>query len=274
MLINAQLDYTEADFNAIASLVYNRVGISLHKNKKNLVYNRLIGRVRANKLSNFAQYIKMLGDNSHTEWEYFVNALTTNLTYFFREHYHFELLKAYVNEHFVHTTITEPVRIWCSACSTGEEAYSIAMTMVEVFGTSKPPVKILATDLNTHVLSIARKGHYTPDQLERVTEKQMHQFFIAHKHNNTYEIKPEIKALVHFKRLNLMDRQWPMNSQFQAIFCRNVMIYFDKNTQRSLLNKFAHYLPAGSLLFLGHSENFPDHQNQFVLLRQTTYTRV
>ncbi|MGF1778989.1 CheR family methyltransferase [Vibrio nomapromontoriensis] len=274
MLINTQFDYTEADFNAIASLAYSRVGISLHKNKKNLVYNRLISRVRANRLVNFAKYIQLLDDESHIEWEYFVNALTTNLTYFFREHYHFELLKAHVHEYFAHSNVTDPVRVWCSACSTGEEAYSIAMAMVEAFGTSQPPVKILATDLNTHVLSIARKGYYTQDQLERVTEGQKHQFFIAHKHNNIYEIKPEIKALVHFKRLNLMDGEWPMKKNFDAIFCRNVMIYFDRKTQRSLLDKFAHYLPKGALLFLGHSESFSGHQSQFILLRQTTYKRV
>ncbi|PTC06595.1 chemotaxis protein CheR [Vibrio mediterranei] len=274
MLVNTQFGYTEHDFEAIASLICSRVGIAFRKNKRNLVYNRLVGRLRVHRLVNFTQYLKLLDDQNHEEWEYFVNALTTNLTYFFREPYHFDFLKSYVQEHFEHLTTSEPLRIWCSACSTGEEAYSIAMTMVEAFGTNQPPVKILATDLNTHVLSVAREGNYTTDKLERVSEQQKLQHFIYHKYKNTYEIRPEVKSLVHFKCLNLMDTQWPMKKSFNMIFCRNVMIYFDRETQSRLLTKFAHYLPQGSLLFLGHSESFSEPQDKFKPLRQTMYTRV
>ncbi|MGL6314996.1 CheR family methyltransferase [Vibrio sp. WXL103] len=274
MTILAQFDYTDADFNHLAALIHQRVGISLHPNKKKLVYNRLVGRLRQHCFESFAQYVRLLGDQHDSEWEHFINALTTNLTYFYREHYHFELLKQHVQQNLLARTRSQPLTIWCAACSTGEEAYSIAMTLAEAFQTSQPPVKILATDLNTSVLSQAKQGRYSLDQLERVTQEQLKRFFTYEKHTQVYEIKPEIKALVHFKRLNLVEGSWPMKKHFQIIFCRNVMIYFDKETQQRLLQRFADYLPKGALLFLGHSENLASNMECFKLLKQTTYRRV
>ncbi|MGR5285491.1 CheR family methyltransferase [Vibrio maritimus] len=274
MIVHTHFEYTDDDFAAIASLIYKRVGIDLHSNKKKLVYNRLVGRLRAHQLSHFAQYIALLNDQHHVEWEYFVNALTTNLTYFFREPYHFTLLKQHVRDHYVGNRVIEPIRIWCSACSTGEEAYSIAITMAEAFESYQPPVKILATDLNTQVLATAKHGRYTLEQLGSASEEQKKRFFHFNRAAKMYEVKPEIQALVHFKRLNLMDHQWPMQKQFHTIFCRNVLIYFNRETQHSILTKFANYLPKDALLFLGHSESCPAEQTPFKLLKQTAYRRV
>jgi chemotaxis protein methyltransferase CheR len=270
----ASFSFTEKDFKAIVYLIYSRVGISLHESKKSLVYNRLVSRLRANNLQNFTQYIHLLEDEDAFEWRCFVNALTTNFTYFFREPYHFELLAEHVKSYYLSKQHLQPLLIWSSACSTGEEAYSIAMTMVEAFGTLNPPIKILATDLNSDVLSRAKKGVYGSEQLENVSDVQKKQFFLTTSKKTTFEIKPEIRALVSFKRLNLIDQKWPMTKYFDIIFCRNVLIYFDKNTQQKLLRKFATYQHKDALLFLGHSESFPSQQSEYKLIRKTMYIRV
>ncbi|WP_112480052.1 CheR family methyltransferase [Vibrio variabilis] len=274
MIVHTHFEYTDEDFTAIASLIYKRVGIDLHSNKKKLVYNRLVARLRTHQLNRFAQYIALLNDQEHGEWEHFINALTTNLTYFFREPYHFDLLKQHVRDRYVGNRMTEPIRIWCSACSTGEEAYSLAITMAEAFESYQPPVKILATDLNTQVLASAKRGHYSLEALSSVSDEQQKRFFSLDRTSRMYSVKPEIQSLVHFKRLNLMEHQWPMKKQFHAIFCRNVLIYFNRDTQYSILTKFANYLAKDALLFLGHSESCPAEQTAFKLLKQTAYRRV
>ncbi|WOT06214.1 CheR family methyltransferase [Shewanella youngdeokensis] len=265
---------TERDFKTIVALIFSHAGISLADSKKHFVCNRLSSRLRERKLSSFHDYIQLLKHKQSAELVYFINELTTNLTSFFREPYHFDLLAEHINRHLLVKSKTEPLKIWCSACSTGEEAYSIAMTMMEVFGSATPPVKILATDLNTQVLATARKGSYSPDQLSKLSAIQRKKFFTANVSNSQYDIKPEVKALVRFKQLNLVSQHWPMTKMFDVIFCRNVMIYFDKPTQKKLLQRFASYLPSGSLLFLGHSESVSSLQNDFKLISQTMYKRM
>ncbi|GLS92417.1 chemotaxis protein methyltransferase [Psychromonas marina] len=267
-------ELTQNDFQAIAFLLYNNVGISLSESKKHLVYNRLIHRIRSKKLSSFKQYIHLLDDKNAPEWNYFLNALTTNLTSFYREPYHFELLAEYASKHLIHKSQTQPIKVWCSACSTGEEAYSIAMTLIDTFGCIDPPVKILATDLNTDVLQRAKKGIYSVKELENLTDQQKKKFFNCDSKKQYFQVKKEVKALISFKRLNLISKQWPMAKQFDVIFCRNVMIYFDKQTQQQLLRKLAHYLPIDARLFIGHSESISTTQTAFKLMGQTMYKRV
>lgn len=265
---------TQDDFQSIAFLLHDNVGISLSESKKHLVYNRLINRLRTKNLDHFKDYIRLLDDKKSPEWIYFVNTLTTNLTSFFREPYHFDLLKQHIKSNLQGKDKHSPIKIWCSACSTGEEAYSIAMTLVDTFGSMSPPVKILATDLNTDVLRSAKKGIYSNSGLENLTQHQKSKFFNYDHIEKKYQVKKELKALISFKRLNLNTKQWPMSKQFDVIFCRNVMIYFDKQTQQTLLSKLADYLPIGGLLFVGHSESIPSNQIAFKLMGQTLYKRV
>ncbi len=268
-----EFSLTTNDFNEIVLLLHDHVGIALSKSKKDLVYNRLQSRLRANKISNFQEYIQMLNSNA-SEWEHFVNALTTNLTSFFREAYHFKILSHHVKTNLLNRQNNDDIKIWCSACSTGEEAYSLAMSMIDVFGTKTPPVKILATDLNTDVLSTARLGIYSQENVEKLSKKKQSSFFIKQKKQSNYVVRPEVKALISFKILNLCDEQWPMTKTFDIIFCRNVLIYFDKEMQYKLLIKFSDYLLSKGLLFVGHSECFPDAKEFFKLNGKTTYERI
>jgi len=264
---------TTNDFNEVVLLLHDHTGILLEENKKGLVYNRLQSRLRANNISNFHEYIKML-KCTPSEWECFINALTTNLTSFFREAYHFKILSDHVKTNLLNRQERDPIKIWCSACSTGEEAYSIAMSMIDVFGTKTPPVKILATDLNTDVLSTAQLGIYSEEAVQKLTKKKQSSFFIKQKNQLNYVVKPEVKALISFKILNLCDKKWPMTKKFDVIFCRNVLIYFDKKMQYELLIKFSDYLPSKGLLFLGHSECFSNTKEHFKLNGKTTYERI
>ena len=274
MKLKNEFILTTRDFNIISKLLHDSAGISLGETKNHLVYNRLASRLRINGLKTFSDYIVLLEDKNAPEWEFFINALTTNLTSFFREPYHFDLLAEYVEKNLLNNRGNEPIKIWCSACSTGEEAYSIAITMMKLFGTSTPPVKILATDLNTAVLSTARIGAYAPENVHKLEPSIQNEFFRSIKSETSFYIKPEVKALISFKKLNLLDKKWPMTKKFDVIFCRNVMIYFDKNTQRELLEKFSNILSPNSALFIGHSENIDAIQSDFKLNRQTMYQKV
>ncbi|MCK5820043.1 MAG: chemotaxis protein CheR [Psychromonas sp.] len=273
MFDKKKFSLSTSDFNEIVRLIHDHVGISLSDTKKDLVYNRLQSRLRLNKLNNFSEYIHFLRNES-SEWEFFINALTTNLTSFFREAYHFKILSQHVHTNLLKRQSHDPIKIWCAACSTGEEAYSLAMCMIDVFGTQMPPVKILATDLNTAVLSKARLGIYSEEDVSKLNITQRSSFFIKDKNKSNYIIKPEVKALISFKKLNLCDKKWPMTKIFDVIFCRNVLIYFDKKMQNELLVKFSNYMESKGLLFVGHSECFPNMSKYFTLKKQTTYERV
>lgn len=265
-----EYDFTNQDFACVKRLIYQRAGISLAPSRSNMVYTRLVKRLRETGYSQFKDYLAMLEENSDSgEWESFVNALTTNLTSFFREAHHFEILTEYLKRRKPGQTI----KIWCSASSTGEEPYSLAMTAVEAFDTYMPPVRILATDIDTNVLATAQAGVYSMNQLENFSDARLKRFFLKGKGSNAAfaRIRPELRNLVAFKQLNLLDRSWPLKGPFDAIFCRNVMIYFDKPTQHQLLEKFAPLLAADGLLFVGHSESFQYNENPFKLLSKTVY---
>lgn len=261
-------EFTPRDFARIRTLIYRQAGIALTESKQEMVYSRLARRLRAKGLNSFAQYLDEL-ENGHdgVEWEAFTNALTTNLTSFFREAHHFPILA----EHLL--GMKTPLSIWCSASSTGEEPYSIAMTVCEAFGTLAPPVSIVATDIDTNVLETAANGVYPIDRIDRMMPDRIRQFFQRGKgeRSGLVRVRPELRQLVKFKPLNLLAGSWPVSGPFDAIFCRNVMIYFDKPTQGRILERFVPLMKPEGLLFAGHSENFMYASDAFRLRGKTVY---
>lgn len=260
--------FTEQDFNRIRKMIYDHAGISLSEAKRDLVYSRLARRLRANGITVFSQYLNFL-DGNEQEWEAFVNSLTTNLTSFFRESHHFPLLA----EHIKRIQHRKPIEIWCSAASTGEEPYSMAMTMIDLFGSFKPPVHILATDIDTNVLKKAEAGVYTEDRIEKLPPDLVKRFFLRGTGNNEgmVRVRQELRDMITFRQLNLLDKTWPIRGPIEAIFCRNVMIYFDKQTQLNILKKFVPVLRNDGLLFAGHSESFHHASDLFKMRGRTVY---
>ena len=264
-----EFHFTTQDFQRIRKLIHERAGISLSESKQELVYSRLARRLRATGTKTFAEYLDRLQRGDATEWEAFTNSLTTNLTSFFREAHHFPVLA----EHLRKPGRTHPAVLWCSACSTGEEAYSMAMTAVDALGGFNHPVRIVASDLDTKVLQTARAGRYKLESVARMSAQQVDKFFVHGKGEDAgfVQVRPELQKMISFQRINLLDATWPIREQLDAIFCRNVMIYFDKDTQLEILKKFAPLLHGDGLLFAGHSENFYHADAWFKLRGHTVY---
>lgn len=264
-----EFEFTSSDFERVRALIYKRAGISLADSKHEMVYSRLARRLRAIGIVSFSTYLDDLeAGRLGEEWESFTNALTTNLTSFFREAHHFPLLADHaksVREH--------PITIWCSASSTGEEPYSIAMTLCEAFGTLTPPAQIIATDIDTNVLATAANGVYSIDRLDKMAPERAKRFFLRGKgdQEGMVRVRPELRKLITFRQLNLLADSWPLSGQFDVIFCRNVMIYFDKTTQRKILARFVPLMKANALLFAGHSENFLYVSESLKLRGKTVY---
>lgn len=264
-----EFQFTDKDFETVCKLIYSHAGIALNTSKKDMVYSRLARRLRATGLNTFRDYLRLLESNNEAEWQAFTNALTTNLTSFFREQHHFPILA----EHVRRIKGRHPINLWCSASSTGEEPYSMAMTMVEVFNTYTPPVHILATDLDTSVLAKAETGIYTLDRLEKMPEDKVKRFFLKGTGNQEgyAQVRPELRNMITFRQINLLHDKWALRPPFDAIFCRNVMIYFDKPTQRRILEKFVPLMRPDGLLFAGHSESFHHAADLFRLSGNTVY---
>jgi chemotaxis protein methyltransferase CheR len=264
-----EFNFTRSDFERVRALIYKRAGISLADSKQEMVYSRLARRLRATGIVSFATYLDELeAGRMGDEWESFTNALTTNLTSFFREAHHFPLLAEHVKG-----LRDGPLTIWCSASSTGEEPYSIAMTMCEAFNSLNPPVQVIATDIDTNVLATAANGVYGIDRLDKMAPERARRFFLRGKgeQQGMVRVRPELRQLVTFKQLNLLADQWPISGQFDVIFCRNVMIYFDKATQRKILSRFVPMMKPHALLFAGHSENFLYVSESLKLRGKTVY---
>lgn len=263
-----EFDFTSRDFERVRALIYQRAGISLAASKQEMVYSRIARRLRATGMTSFAAYLDWLetgkGDD---EWEAFTNALTTNLTSFFREGQHFPILATHLKGK------KGPLTIWCSASSTGEEPYSIAMTLCEVFGTLTPPAHVIATDIDTNVLATAQMGIYAKDRIEKMTPERVKRFMLNGKGSQAglVRVRPELREMVTFKQLNLLADNWAIRGPFDAIFCRNVMIYFDKPTQGKILSRFVPLMKPDALLFAGHSENFMYVSDAFKLRGKTVY---
>ena len=267
-----EFDFTRADFERVRGLIYQRAGISLADSKQEMVYSRLARRLRANGIASFASYLDALeAGRMPAEWESFTNALTTNLTSFFREAHHFPLLA----EHALKARASHggPLTIWCSASSTGEEPYSIAMTVCEAFDTLTPPVQIIATDIDTNVLATASAGVYPIERVDKMEQARLRRFFLKGKgaQEGLVRVRPELRQLITFRQLNLLADGWDVKGPFDVIFCRNVMIYFDKATQRKILARFVPLMKPDALLFAGHSENFLYVSDSLRLRGKTVY---
>jgi len=250
-----QYVYAQRDFERVKQLIYSRAGIALADSKQDMVYSRLVRRLRATGADSFKSYLDNLErEDSADEWQAFTNALTTNLTAFFREPHHFESLATLLKAR----RSGERILIWSAAASTGEEPYSIAMTVAETFGTLTPPVSILATDIDTQVLATAEQGVYPLDRIEKLSPERQRKFFRRGTGSNEgyCRVIDELRAMIRFRPLNLLDPVWPMRGPFQAIFCRNVMIYFDKPTQLDIITRIVPRMAPDSLLYAGHSESF------------------
>jgi len=264
-----EFQFSSKDFHRVRELIYKRAGISLSEAKQDMVYSRLARRLRARGLKRFSDYLALLQEGDAREWEAFTNALTTNLTSFFREAHHFPILA----EHVRNQQRGRHIEIWCCASSTGEEAYSIAITMAETFGSLTPPASILATDIDTQVLAQAQEGIYPLDRVERLGAQRLKRFFLrgTGPQAGQARVRPDLRGLITFRRLNLLDPAWSVPAQLDAIFCRNVMIYFDRATQAGILQRFARLLRPDGLLFVGHSESLFHVADIFRLRGKTVY---
>ena len=268
---NHEFSFGNADFQRVQKLIYQHAGISLHDGKRAMVYSRLSRRLRETGQSSFADYLNGLerasGAAGEAEWQEFINCLTTNLTSFFREEHHFHALAEALQP-----VAGKPLRLWCNAASTGEEPYSIAMTLQECGATS---AKLLATDIDTKVLATAQRGVYAADA-RGLTPQRLQRHFQRGKGSNAgfIRVKSELAKVIEFRTFNLMAPSWSLGEPFDMVFCRNVMIYFDHDTQRRVLEHIHAVMKPGGLLFVGHSENFTDARDLFHLRGKTIYQRV
>jgi len=260
--------FNPADFEAVRIKLKKLTGINLADSKDSMVYSRLARRIRALQLDSFVKYLAYLDQNT-VEQEEFINALTTNLTSFFREKHHFVALEAHLKK----LPKNKKVTIWCAASSTGEEPYSIAMTAINAYGRFDCPVKIIASDIDSKVLEAASLGVYREDQLKEVDISLKKQFFRRGKVANAGKVRvvPALRRLIDFKKLNLMDKTWQLETDIDIVFCRNVMIYFDKATQIEILKKIIVHMAHDSLYVAGHSENFSSISDLLLPLGKTIY---
>lgn len=263
--------FAERDFKRVCDLIRTRAGISLNPSKKDMVYSRLARRLRALGIDSFTEYLDRLERHGGDEWQAFTNALTTNLTSFFREGHHFDVLK----KHLLRQPQGSRLQIWTCAASTGEEPYSIAIAACEAFNTLTPPVDILATDLDTNVLETAARGVYGIDRIEKVDPARQKKFFRRGTGPNEglCRVIPELQKLLTFQPLNLLDADYGLRGPYCAIFCRNVMIYFEKPTQYEIIARIKPLLAMDGLFFAGHSESFFHATDLIRNLGRTVYAR-
>ncbi len=255
---NREFDFADRDFRRVCELIHQRAGIALAPAKRDMVYGRLSRRLRALGMRSFQQYLDHLEKGGEEEWQAFTNALTTNLTAFFREPHHFDKLREELQARAAQATSANPLLLWSCAASTGEEPYSIAITACEVFNTLKPPVRILATDVDTQVLATAARGVYAVDRVSGLEPDIRRRYFQRGTGPNDGQCRvvPALRELIDYRPLNLLAPRFDIGGPFTALFCRNVMIYFDKPTQRDILGRLVRHLADDGMLYTGHSENY------------------
>lgn len=269
-----EFEFKDKDFAFIVAKAYEHTGIKLADSKRDMVYGRLARRLRELKFKTFSQYCQFLeSDRGDEEIGKFVNAVTTNLTGFFREAHHFQHLKEELKKMVARPPAGKRLRIWSAACSSGPEPYSIAMTLKEAISNlSVWDAKILATDIDTNMIQTAQKGEYRRDILDKIPGSYLSKYTVGRKKEPTGQMSEEIRKLITFKQLNLL-HNWPMKGPFDAIFCRNVVIYFDKDTQRVLFDKMADLLKPEGTLYIGHSETLFNICDRFELIGKTIYKK-
>jgi len=272
-----EFELGDKEFRYLASFLSRETGIVLSSHKRQMVCGRLVKRLRALHMNSFADYCAMLdGPEAPGEIEHLVNAITTNITNFFREPHHFEHLRHEVLEPRLAETPRRPrLRIWSAGCSSGQEPYSIAMVVADVLRPAEAwNALILATDIDTNMLNRGAAGIYTAEDAGQIPETYRKRFVRRLPHDPDHaQMGEELRRLIRFKRLNLHE-PWPMKGRFDAIFCRNVAIYFDKPTQRSLFNRYADMLVPGGMLYLGHAESLIGMTDRFEPSDKTVYRRI
>lgn len=268
--------FTDKDFNFIRKLIADNAGININQGKRELVYARLTKRLRALELNSFRQYCRRIEEGDNHELINCIDAITTNVTYFFRENHHFEFLSDCILPSFISDSPQsrkKRLRIWSAGCSTGEEAYSIEIILRQFSEFDYWDTKILATDLSTNVLRIAKEGIYRRSQIENVTKDNLRKWFRKNSQDrNLVKVRPELKRRIYFKRLNL-NQEWKIKGPIDVIFCRNVVIYFDKDTQKRLFDRFADILSENGFLIIGHSETMFGISDRFKMVSRTIYKK-
>ena len=271
-----EFPFTDKDFRYIQDLVAERTGIVLSDIKRTMVYSRIARRIRHCGVSNFQEYTDLLKAGDETELISFTNAITTNLTSFFREAHHFDYLKNTVLPELERTKKDKRIRIWSAGCSSGEEPYSIAMTIHDYFG-NKPDwdIKILATDLDYDMVERGARGVYTEERVTGLDKAHLKQYVRRGKGKQAGSVRMDqrLRDMITFKQLNLL-HEWPFRGPFDFMFCRNVVIYFNKDTQKELFDRYAEHLPENAPLFIGHSESLFKVTDRFKSLGQTIYRKV
>lgn len=276
-------DMNEAEFSSIRQLVFENTGISLAASKKELVKRRFTPRLKDLGISSFAAYVKHVKNNQEREMANFCNAITTNLTSFFRENHHYEFLKDEALPAILRRNelTGRKIRLWSAGCSTGQEAYCLALTLRDsIPAIDRWDAKILASDLDEKCLEEAKSGVYSQHGLEKMSDDLVAKYFTEidevskYKNGVLLQAKSELKQMIRFNKLNLMNLSWPMRGKFDVIFCRNVFIYFDKDTQLELVKRFSKLQNPGSYLFLGHSETIANPKAAtYKLIGKTIYIR-
>jgi len=271
-----EFEFSDANFERIRQFVSENTGITLSDKKKNMVYGRLSKRLRKGEYGDFDAFCQALESGDEAEQEFMINAITTNLTAFFRENHHFTYLEnTLIPELLTKKSHDKRLRIWSAGCSTGEEAYSIAMILQEsIAEIDEWDIKILATDLDANVIAQGQAGIYRADCLTDIPNDRIKRWFRRGRGEKSglVKVSSELQKMIRFKRLNLLG-QWPMQGPFDLIFCRNVVIYFDKEIQKKLFDRYADILSSDAHLFIGHSETLYKVTTRFDSLGQTIYRK-
>lgn len=270
-----EFPFREKEFRFLADLLHEKTGILLNSSKMNMVYTRLARRLRELRLRSFAEYCDLIkGPSGEAEMGTLINALTTNLTRFFREPHHFDHVRSQILAHFKTRTDARAarLRIWSAGCSSGEEPYTLAMLLAEELQPAgRVDAKILATDLDTNMVATGKRGIYPAAAFDDMPRQTRDAHFDNHGAGQ-FMAREHLRELITFKQLNLMDH-WPVKGPFDAIFCRNVMIYFDNPTKAELVRRFHALLAPGGFLYIGHSESLIDNKTSLTIAGRTIYRK-
>jgi chemotaxis protein methyltransferase CheR len=274
-----QLELSEKDYTDLSNLIYEKCGIYLHKGKRELLRARLAKVLRKHDFASVREYYAhLVGDHTGKELIHLLDSISTNLTFFFREPKHFDFLTNTAIPKLTRSHrngAAKKLNLWCAGCSSGEEAYSIRITLLESLPNPKPgEVRILATDISTRMLNVAIRGVYGEEKVEKISYEWKRRYFQRGVKNweGFYRVKPVLREAIEFKRLNLVE-PFPLNTTFDIIFCRNVMIYFDKPTQEKLVNRFYDVLSKDGYFLIGHSESLTGIGHSFHYVQPSIYTK-
>lgn len=274
-LVSPTVEMTEEEYQKLARLIYSVSGISLRDSKQALLTSRLTGMLAQSNRKNFTEYYNsLINDKSGAGVAALIDRITTNHTYFMREPAHFDYFRATVLPYLETAATDRDLRVWCAACSTGEEAYTLAMILDEYFDARKQfwDRRVLATDLSEKVLLEANRGVYTQERVEPLPPLWRQKYFTRQPSGN-YEVASQIKKEVIFRRFNLIDPVYPFKKKFHAIFCRNVMIYFDAETRNSIINRMYECTEPGGYLFIGHSEAIDRASSKYEYVMPAVYRK-